>query len=99
MIHFNKPNITKIDIKNLIKVCKSKFLTKTKFNSLTSKYLQKKINSKYISLTQSGSDALEVAFHLLNLKPPEQLYDCNITAIWNWGIQNWNRNKIIKTDI
>lgn len=73
MIHFNKPNITKIDIKNLIKVCKSKFLTKTKFNSLTSNYLQKKINSKYISLTQSGSDALEVAFHLLNLKKNDEV--------------------------
>ena len=33
-------------------------------------------------------------FHLLNLKPPEELYDCNISNIWNWGIQNWNRNKI-----
>ena len=38
-------------------------------------------------------------FHLLNLKPPEELYDCNISTIWNWGIQNWNRNKIAKTDI
>ena len=33
-------------------------------------------------------------FLLLNLKPPEELYDCNITAIWNWGIENWNRNNI-----
>ena len=38
-------------------------------------------------------------FHLLNLKPPNELYECNITSIWNWGIQNWNRNKILKTDI
>ena len=38
-------------------------------------------------------------FLLLNLKPPEELYNCNITDIWNWGIQNWNRNKIIETII
>lgn len=73
MIPFHLPNIKKDDIRNVIKVCKSKVLVKNNYSLKVTNILKKKLNSNFIALTQSGSDALEVAFNLLDLKKNDEV--------------------------
>ena len=73
MIYFNKSYINKTDINQVVKVCKSKKLARNNLSLNLSKFLKNKLKSNYIGLTQSGSDALEVAMHLLKLKSTDEV--------------------------
>ena len=68
MIKFNSPATEYSNSSNILKIVKNKDLIKNKNFNFISNFIQREINSKYFSLTQSGSDALEVAFKLLQLK-------------------------------
>ena len=73
MIYFSKPSITKKEILNVNKVLKSGILTDGFFQKKTETLIKKKINSKFIALTQSCTDALELAASLINLKPGDEV--------------------------
>jgi dTDP-4-amino-4,6-dideoxygalactose transaminase len=73
MIYFNNPNVNDLDIKNVIKICKSKNLARNIVSDKLSRFLKNKLNINFLTLTQSGSSALEVAMHLLNLKPSDEV--------------------------
>mgnify|MGYP006074441953 FL=1 len=73
MIYFSKPSITKKEISNVNKVLKSGILTDGFFQKKTEALIKKKINSKFIALTQSCTDALELAASLINLKPGDEV--------------------------
>ena len=73
MIYFSKPSITKKEISNVNKVLKSGILTDGLFQKKTEALIKKKINSKFIALTQSCTDALELAASLINLKPGDEV--------------------------
>ena len=73
MIYFSKPSITKKEITNINKVLKSGVLTDGFFQKKTEALIKKKINSNFIALTQSCTDALELASSLINLKPGDEV--------------------------
>ena len=73
MIYFSKPSITKKEFKNVNKVLKSGILTDGFFQQNAELLIKKKINSKFIYLTQSCTDALEVAAELIKLKPGDEV--------------------------
>ena len=73
MIYFNNPNVNKQDIQNVIKVCKSKNLARNTVSVRLTKFLRDKLDANFLALTQSGSDALEVAMHLLDLKNSDEV--------------------------
>ena len=69
MILFSKPSITKKEIKNVNQVLKSKIFTDGFFQKKSEYIIKKKINSNFVALTQSCTDALEMAANLIQLKP------------------------------
>jgi len=73
MIYFSKPYISNLEFRNVQKVLKSGVLTDGFYQNLTEKIIKKKIKSKYIALTQSCSDALELACLLIDLKPGDEV--------------------------
>lgn len=73
MIFFSKPFISNIETKNVLKVLKSGVLTDGFFQKKTEKIIKNKIYSKFIALTQSCTDALELASLLINLKPGDEV--------------------------
>jgi len=73
MIYFSKPSITKKEILNINKVLKSGVLTDGFFQKKTEALIKKKINSNFIALTQSCTDALELAASLINLMPGDEV--------------------------
>ena len=73
MIYFSKPSITKKEISNVNKVLKSGILTDGFFQKKTEALIKKKINSKFIALTQSCTDTIELAASLINLKPGDEV--------------------------
>lgn len=73
MIKFNSPATEYSNSSNILKIVKNKDLIKNKNYNFISNFIQREIYSKYFSLTQSGSDALEVAFKLLQLKKNDEV--------------------------
>lgn len=73
MIYFSKPSITNKEIQNVNKVLKKRILTDGYFQKKTELLIKKKIKSKFIALTQSCTDALELASSLINLKPNDEV--------------------------
>lgn len=73
LIFFSKPSITQKEIRNVNKVLKKGILTDGYFQKKTESLIKKKINSKFIALTQSCTDALELASSLINLKPGDEV--------------------------
>ena len=69
LIFFSKPSITQKEIRNVNKVLKKGILTDGYFQKKTESLIKKRIKSKFIALTQSCTDALELASSLINLKP------------------------------
>jgi len=67
MISFNEPRISGFDKKNINKVLSSKKLIDGLYQRNTADLLKKIISSSYVELTQSGSNALEIASLLLNI--------------------------------
>ena len=61
MIYFSKPFITNLEIKEIQKVLKSGVLTDGFYQNLSEKIIKKRLKSKYVALTQSCSDALELS--------------------------------------
>ena len=73
MIYFSKPFITNLEIKEIQRVLKSGVLTDGFYQNLTENIIKKKLKSKYIALTQSCSDALELSCLLIDLKPGDEV--------------------------
>ena len=73
MIFFSRPSITIKEIKNVNKVLKKGVLTDGYFQKKTELLIKKKIKSKFIALTQSCTDALELASSLIELKPNDEV--------------------------
>ena len=73
MILFSKPYISKTEERNVLKVLRSGVLTDGFFQNKTERLIKKKINSNYIALTQSCTDALELASLLIDLKPNDEV--------------------------
>ena len=73
MIYFSKPFITNLEIQEIQKVLKSGILTDGFYQNLTENIIKKRLKSKYIALTQSCSDALELSCLLIDLKPGDEV--------------------------
>ncbi len=73
MIYFSKPTISKKEFSNINKVLKSGVLTNGYYQKKTELLIANKIKSKFIALTQSCTDALELASSLINLKPGDEV--------------------------
>ena len=68
MIPISKPFFNNDEKKYINEVIDSKILVDGPFQSKVEKIIEKKINSKSISLTQSCTHALEISAILLNIK-------------------------------
>ncbi len=73
MILFSKPSITKKELQHVNQVLKKKILTDGYFQKKAELILKKRIKSNFIALTQSCTDALEMAANLINLKPNDEV--------------------------
>ena len=73
MIPISKPFFNQSEKKYINQVIESKILVDGPFQSAVEKIIQKKINSKSISLTQSCTHALEISAILLNIKRGDEI--------------------------
>jgi dTDP-4-amino-4,6-dideoxygalactose transaminase len=73
MIPISKPFFNNDEKKYINEVIDSKILVDGPFQSKVEKIIQKKINSKSISLTQSCTHALEISAILLNIKKDDEV--------------------------
>jgi dTDP-4-amino-4,6-dideoxygalactose transaminase len=73
MIPISKPFFNSDEKKYINKVINSKILVDGPFQSRVEKIIEKKINSKSISLTQSCTHALEISAILLNIKKNDEV--------------------------
>ena len=73
MIPITKPSLDISDLRYIKKVIKSKILTDGYFQKKTEELIKKLINSKFVSLTQSCTAALEIASILINLKKGDEV--------------------------
>ena len=73
MILFSKPSITKKELKFVNQALNKKILTDGFFQKKAESVIKKKINSNFIALTQSCTDALEMAANLIQLKPNDEV--------------------------
>lgn len=73
MIPITRPYIENPDIKYLQDVINSKIFTDGKYQKKTEHFIKKKIQSKFIALTQSCTAALEISAILLNLKKGDEV--------------------------
>ena len=72
-ILFNKSFITKYEKSNINKVFENKKFTDGEFQKKCEKFIENKIKSNCIALTQSCSSALEIAMLLINLKSNDEV--------------------------
>ena len=70
-IFFNKTFVNKSDKKYVNKVFKNNKFTDGEFQAKCELLIKRKINSKYIALTQNCTSALEIAMILINKKGDE----------------------------
>jgi len=61
MINLTSPSINNQAIKNVLKVLKTKKFSDGQFQTSAEELIKKKIKSNFIALTQSCTDALEMA--------------------------------------
>ncbi len=73
-IPYNKQKIYKEDVKSLIKVLKSDFLTQGPLVKQFEKKISDFVGSKYSCATNSATSALHVSCLSLNLKPGDELW-------------------------
>jgi dTDP-4-amino-4,6-dideoxygalactose transaminase len=73
MIPISRPFFNKLEKKYLDQVLDSKILVDGPFQHKVEKIIEKKIQSKSISLTQSCTHALEIASILLNIKKGDEI--------------------------
>jgi len=73
LILFSKPSITKKELKFVNQALNKKILTDGFFQKKAESVIKKKINSNFIALTQSCTDALEMAANLIQLKPNDEV--------------------------
>ena len=73
-IPYNKQKIYKEDIKSLIKVLKSDYLTQGPLIKQFEKKISDFVGSKYSCATNSATSALHVSCLSLNLKPGDELW-------------------------
>jgi dTDP-4-amino-4,6-dideoxygalactose transaminase len=73
MIPISKPFFTSDEKKYINRVLNSKILVDGPFQNKVEKIIEKKINSKSISLTQSCTHALEISAILLNIKKNDEV--------------------------
>ena len=73
MIHLTKPSINNYAIQNVLKVLKSKKFADGEFQSKAEALISKKIKSKFVALTQSCTDALEMASIIINLQKGDEV--------------------------
>ena len=73
MIFFSKPSISQKEIKNINKVLKNNVFTDGFFQKRTEALIKKKINSRFVALTQSCTDALEMSASLINLSQGDEV--------------------------
>ena len=73
MIPISKPFFNSDEKKYINEVIDSKILVDGPFQNKVEKIIEKKINSKSISLTQSCTHALEISAILLNIKKDDEV--------------------------
>ena len=73
MIPTTRPFLDSSDIRILKNVISSKILVDGMYQEKVEKIIKKKINSKFIAVTQSCTDALEISAILLNLKKNDEV--------------------------
>ena len=73
MIFYSKPSITNNEFKFVKKVLTKKILTDGFFQKKVESIIKIKIKSNFIALTQSCTDALEMAVNLIDLKPNDEV--------------------------
>lgn len=81
MINYGKQYIDRKDVKKVIKVLKSDFLTQGPLVSEFEKSLEKKLKSKKAICVSSGSGALHIVSKSLNLKKGDKIVSSPITFI------------------
>jgi UDP-4-amino-4,6-dideoxy-N-acetyl-beta-L-altrosamine transaminase len=81
MIPYSRHNISKEDIKNVLKVIKSDFLTTGPEVEKFEKKLSKKFKSKYVSCVNSATSALHLACLSLGLKKGDYLWTSAISFV------------------
>ena len=81
MIPYSRHNISKEDIRNVLKVIKSDFLTTGPEVEKFEKKLSKKFKSKYVSCVNSATSALHLACLSLGLKKGDYLWTSAISFV------------------
>ena len=94
-IPYGRQNITRDDIKAVVKVLKSEFLTQGNLLEDFEKGISKKVNSKHAIAVNSATSALHIACLALGLKKGDYLWTSPITfvASANCGIILWCQNR------
>jgi len=80
-IPYGKQNITRNDIKSVIKVLKSDYLTQGENIGLFEKALSKRVNAKFGIAVNSATSALHIACLSLGLKENDYLWTTPITFV------------------
>ncbi len=73
IIDFNKPFVTSEDKKYIDRVFKNNKYADGYFQKQCENYIEKKIKSKFVALTQNCTSALEIAMILINLKKDDEV--------------------------
>ena len=81
MIPYSRHNISKEDIKNVLKVIKSDFLTTGPEVEKFEKKLSKEFKSKYVSCVNSATSGLHLACLSLGLKKGDYLWTSAISFV------------------
>ena len=74
MIPYGRQDVSKEDIRAVIKVLKSDFLTQGPLSNIFEKKLSKYINSKFVTSTNSGTAALHISCLALGLKKGDSVW-------------------------
>ena len=77
MIPYGRQDVSKEDIRAVIKVLKSDFLTQGPLSNIFEKKLSKYINSKFVTSTNSGTAALHISCLALGLKKGDSVWTSN----------------------
>lgn len=98
-IFYGKHHIDNSDVKSVIKVLKSDFLTKgPEINKLEQK-LSKKLNVKYVSVCNSGTAALHLSLLAIDLKKNDYVVMPAINFIASYNLCKSMGAKIILIDV
>ena len=81
MISYGRQNIDKEDIKSVVKVLKSDFLTQGPIVKKFESRLEKKLNTKYVCCVSSATAALQLVAKSLNWKKGDKIVSSPITFI------------------